>query len=86
MAMVVQKTAIAFLLITKLKFQARRATLPVGTYYLQITGNAGATAGYGGTLSTVGVRGPIVGAGLPGLVMACGGLLALARRRREVAA
>jgi hypothetical protein len=26
---------------------------------------------------------PIVGAGLPGLVMACGGLVALARRRRQ---
>src|SRR5262249_28406300 len=30
------------------------------------------------------VPGPLAGAGLPGLVMACGGLLVLARRRRQL--
>ncbi len=37
------------------------------------------------TVNISSVPGPIVGAGLPGLMMACAGLLALARRRRKTA-
>jgi hypothetical protein len=35
------------------------------------------------TPTTVSMPGPVVGAGLPGLLVACGGLIAFARRRRR---
>jgi hypothetical protein len=52
-----------------------------------VTSCTGTGTGNTGVIdATVGVPGPVIGAGLPGLVMACGGLLALARRRRQAIA
>ena len=62
-----------------------------GTFSLTVPGLTSATSitsvsfefGTGPEADFVVVPGPIAGAGLPGLVMACGGLVALARRRRR---
>jgi len=62
---------------------AGQSLLNPGNYYLELSGSSGGTAGYGGNLSVFAVPAPIVGAGLPGLIAACGALLAFARRRRR---
>jgi hypothetical protein len=57
------------------------------TVFDEFTFSGGATGSAANvTISLSAVPGPIVGAGLPGLIVACGGLLALARRRRSKAA
>jgi hypothetical protein len=49
-----------------------------------ITAPAASTSGqFSGDIHMTAVPGPVVGAGLPGLITVCAGLLALARRRRN---
>ena len=51
-----------------------------------VGGNPAPTFNATFSLTGVAVPGPIAGAGLPGLILACGALLALVRRRRQLVA
>jgi hypothetical protein len=77
--------ATACLLVPNCQGFGGSANLNSGEYHLLITGNAGELSGYGGDLSTFAVPGPLAGAGLPGLIAACGMMLGLARHRRRKA-
>ena len=54
-----------------------------GGFVLTTQGGGDGTTTVTFSATTVAVPGPVLGAGLPGLVAACGGLLALGRRRRK---
>jgi hypothetical protein len=60
--------------------------LRIGSDIVGPTPATGPTFNAAFVLNGVAVPGPIVGAGLPGFILACGALLALARRRRQLVA
>jgi hypothetical protein len=64
---------------------AGSAFLPGANYYADISGTGGGTSGYQGGVAVAAVPGPIVGAGLPGLlaVMGMGGFYW--KRRKAIA-
>ena len=60
-----------------------QALLNPANYYLEISGISGGTAGYGGNLSVFAVPAPVIGGGLPTLVLAIGTMWGLWRRTQR---
>ena len=86
-----QVLAVSFSWVTTLNFGGGFPTLTLPTFtnlgnsdlFRIVNGGLGNTAGQITGISLFAVPGPIVGAGLPGLLAACGALLLFARRRQR---
>jgi hypothetical protein len=68
------------------QFISGSAFLPAGDFFLDVSGTANGSSGYGGNIATLAVPGPIVGAGLPGLLAGFSMLGVWWKRRRQIAA